>query len=126
MSRDYAPLARWTGILTWLSYLLLFGQQLADAWLTSAPAIIWAGKLLPLLVFLPGMLKDRLRSYIWLCFISLMYFIALVERTFAESHSVLAWFGLGCVVVLFSAAMLYVRWRAKALKASNETGISQG
>ena len=125
MSRDYAPLARWMGILTWLSYVLLFGQQVVDAWLTSAPAIIWVGKLLPLLIFLPGMLKDNPRSYIWLCFISLMYFIALVERTFAEPHSTLAWFGLACVIVLFSAAMLYVRWRSKALKAA-EAPLSQG
>lgn len=126
MSRDYAPLACWTGILAWLGYGLLFAQQVVDAWLTSAPAIIWVGKLLPLLIFLPGMLKDNLRSYIWLCFISLMYFIALVERTFAEPHSALAWFGLACVIVLFSAAMLYVRWRAKALKAAQAVELNQG
>ena len=30
-----------------------------------------SGQLLPLLIFLPGMRRDNLRSYIWLCFICL-------------------------------------------------------
>ena len=105
-------------LLTWSAWLLLLGQQAADAWVHQAPAIIWAGKLLPLLIFLPGMLKDRLRSYIWLCFVCLLYFIAQVERMFAQPGSLLAITGLVAVVVLFIAAMMYVRWRARELRAA--------
>ena len=50
--------------LTWVSWLTLFLQQAADAWAYQAPWFIWTLKLLPLLIFLPGMLKDNLRSYI--------------------------------------------------------------
>jgi uncharacterized membrane protein len=105
-------------LLTWSAWLLLLGQQAADAWVHQAPAIIWAGKLLPLLIFLPGMLRDRLRSYIWLCFVCLLYFIAQVERMFAQPGSALAITGMLAVVVLFIAAMMYVRWRARELRAA--------
>lgn len=106
--------------LTWLSWAVLLLQQVADAWVHQAPWIIWLGKLLPLLIFLPGMLKDNLRSYIWLCFVCLMYFMTLVERLFADPGSFLAIIGTVAVVVLFIAAMMYVRWRARELRAIDE------
>jgi len=102
----------------WLSYALLLAQQAADAALLQAPLVIWAVKLLPLLLFLPGMARDRLRSYLWLCFVSLGYFVLLVERVFAQPSSSLAITGLCAVVVLFISAMLYVRWRARELRGA--------
>ena len=103
-------------LLTWLSWSLLLLQQVADAVLYPVPWIIWVGKLLPLLLFLPGMLKDNLRSYIWLCFVCLLYFIALVERLFAQPGNWVLITGMVAVVVLFSSAMMYVRWRARELR----------
>ena len=64
------------------------------------------------------MLRDNLRSYIWLCFICLGYFLVLVQRVFAQPESVLVISGLTAVVVLFNAAMMYVRWRARELRSS--------
>lgn len=106
---------------TWLAWSGLLLQQLLDATAHQLPWVLWLGKLLPLLLFVPGMLRDRLRSFIWLCFVSLLYFIALVERIFAQPQNVLAGFGLTCVVILFVAAMMYVRWRARELRGS-QTG----
>lgn len=103
-------------LITWIAYGALFLQQALDAWLGAAPWVIWLGKLLPLLIFLPGMLRDNLRSYIWLCFVSLMYFIAATERLFATPASGLAICGMMAVVSLFVAAMMYVRWRAQSLR----------
>lgn len=97
---------------------MLLLQQVADAWVHHLPWIIWLGKLVPLLIFVPGMLRDNLRTYIWLCFVSLLYFIALVERLFAQPGSLPAITGTVAVVVLFVAAMLYVRWRARELRAA--------
>ena len=110
----------WLWGLFWVSWLLLFGQQFADAFLRGVPWVIWCGKLLPLLLFLPGILKDRLRSFIWLCFISLLYFITLVERLFAVPGSLLSQAGMVAVVVLFITAMLYVRARGRELRAISE------
>jgi uncharacterized membrane protein len=100
------------------SYALLLGQQGLDALLNQAPWFIWALKLGPLLLFLPGMYRDNLRSYIWLCFVSNMYFVVLVQRIFAQPGSPLVITGLVAVVLLFTFAMLYVRWRARDLKAA--------
>jgi uncharacterized membrane protein len=68
------------GVLVWVSWLTLLMVQVFDAWSTQVPWIIWLGKIVPLLIFIPGMLKENLRSYIWMCFVSLLYFLVLVER----------------------------------------------
>ncbi len=113
-------------VFTWLSWALLLAVQVVDAWMHHQPWIFWLARLLPLLLFLPGMLKNNLRSYIWLCFVSLLYFIALVERLVARPDSALSIVGMCAVVTLFIAAMMFVRWRARELKAptSGETGVS--
>ncbi len=114
-------------VLSWLAWAVLLLTQIADSWVYQLPLIILAGKVIPLLIFLPGMLKENLRSYIWLCFVSLLYFIALVERLVAQPDSVLAAVGMFGVVTMFIAAMMFVRWRARELKSakaplSNELG----
>jgi uncharacterized membrane protein len=112
--------------LTWLSWSILLLQQTADAWMHQAFWFIWAIKLVPLLIFLPGMLKDNLRSFIWLCFVCLGYFIILVQRLFAQPDSLLVITGMVAVVVLFTAAMFYVRWRARELRATDERQVGAG
>ena len=117
---------RWAGpsdkahVLTWVSWVLLLFTQIADFWVYHLPIIILLGKVVPLLIFLPGMLKDNLRSYIWLCFVSLLYFIALVERLVAQPDNVLAALGMVGVVTMFIAAMMFVRWRAREIKLQTE------
>jgi len=112
--------------LTWLSWSALLLQQAADAWVHQAPWFIWAVKVMPLLIFMPGMLKDKLRSYIWLCFVCLGYFMLLVQRIFAQPDSLLVISGLVAVVLLFIAAMMYVRWRARELRSLNAHQMNDG
>ena len=112
--------------LTWVSWSALLLLQAADAWAHQAPWFIWMLKLLPLLIFLPGMLKDNLRSFIWLCFVCLGYFLVLVQRMFAQPDNLLVIGGLVAVVVLFIAAMMYVRWRARELRATNASQTGSG
>ena len=116
-------LSQTTWLLTWLSWAVLFLQQATDAWVHGMPVIIWFGKLFPLVLFLPGMLGDRLRSFIWLCFVSLMYFITLVERVFAQPGALMPIAGLSAVVILFCSAMMYVRWRARELKSPEPVDV---
>ena len=110
-------LRQWASRATWFAYICLLAQQAIDAWFSGAPGFIWFLKLVPLLIFLPGMWRDNLRSYIWLCFVCLGYFLVLVQRIFAQPDSLLVVSGLIAVVVLFVAAMMYVRWRARELRA---------
>jgi uncharacterized membrane protein len=81
---------------------------------------------MPLLIFLPGMCKDNLRSYIWLCFVCLGYFMILVQRLFAQPDNLLVVSGLVAVVLLFTAAMMYVRWRARELRSSDARQMNAG
>jgi uncharacterized membrane protein len=113
-----STLAARARVCAWAGWWTLLLQQAADAWIYHAPWVIWLGKLLPLLIFAPGMLRDNLRSFIWLCFVCLLYFIAQVERLFAQPGSLLAITGMAGVALLFTAAMLYVRWRARELRAA--------
>ncbi len=126
MSEDWSGKRLFAHRLTWFLYFLLLAQQGLDAAYTQPPWIIWLGKLLPLLLFLPGMLRDRLRSYIWLCFVCLLYFIVLVERLFAQPGSPLLIVGMIAVVGLFVFAMMYVRWRARELKAAVAQEVESG
>ena len=115
-----------TRTLVWVSYAALFCQQVAEVWLGNAPWIIWVAVVLPLVIFLPGMLQDQLRSYIWLCFVLLLYFMRLVVALFESPESPLAITGMAAVVTLFIAAMLYVRWRARELREAAVRGSGHG
>ncbi len=123
---DYARRSGIAWYLLWTGWWVLLLQQGLDAWLHGAPWIIWLGKLLPLLIFLPGMIRNNLRSFIWLCFVCLLYFMMLVEALFARPGAWLPVVGTCAVVVLFVAAMLYVRWRARQLRAAGAPPGSGG
>ena len=105
----------------WVSFAVLFATQALEALRGGAPWIIWVAVLLPLIVFLPGMLRDNLRSFIWLCFVLLLYFMRLVVALFERPTDPLAISGMTAVVILFVAAMLYVRWRARELRAATQS-----
>ncbi len=94
----------------------LLATQAVESFDQQAPLLIWLVRLLPLLIFVPGMRADRLRSYIWLCFVCLLYFMALVLRLFADPTSMVSIVGMVSVVTLFVSSMLYVRWRAQQLR----------
>ncbi|MEP4484074.1 MAG: DUF2069 domain-containing protein [Halioglobus sp.] len=105
-------------LLLWMCLGLLLCLQTYDGLVRAMPWYFIVGlKVLPLLLFVPAMLKDNMTSFIWLCFVSLMYFIVAVERIFAEPSSPLAILGLVAVVGLFLSAMLYVRKRGPQLRA---------
>lgn len=105
-------------LLLWISAGALLLCEGWDAWQRNAPAIVWLFKLAPLLVVVPGALRDHLRSMVWLSFVSLLYFLMAVQRIFAEPHSLRAIVELLAVIVLFLSAMLYVRYRARDLRSA--------
>jgi uncharacterized membrane protein len=106
----------WTRKLVFFSLALVLFAEVLVSLDDGAPWIIWLLRLLPLLVFVPGMLADGLRSYIWLCFVCLLYFMNAVLRMFAQPQDPVTITGLVAIVTLFISAMMYVRWRAQQLK----------
>jgi len=107
----------WLGL--WLSLLTLLFTQAMDAWQRAVPAPVWLLWFLPLLILLPGLCRDRLRSVAWLSFVSLMYFVWSVLRLFAEPDSFRAQVELLAVVLLFLCSMFYLRHRGRECRAAN-------
>jgi uncharacterized membrane protein len=106
----------WRGL--WAGLTLLFATQIWDAWQRAVPAAVWIFWFLPLLVLLPGVIRDRLRSVTWLAFVSLLYFVWAVLRLFAEPQSPRALMEMFAVILLFVCSMFYVRQRARELRAA--------
>jgi uncharacterized membrane protein len=104
------------------SLTMLVLTQLLDSWVRQPPLVIWALRVLPLLIFVPGLIRDNLRTYIWLCFVILMYFLTLVLRLFNDPADPVAWVGMSSVVIFFTAAMMYARWRARELRGALDAG----
>lgn len=78
--------------------------------------VIWLLHMLPLLLFVVGVIKQNVRTHVWLCFVMLGYFLLAVQNIFV-CQSLLNALELALIVVLFIAAMMYVRWRSRALAA---------
>jgi uncharacterized membrane protein len=72
---------------------------------------MWVIHALPLLMFLPGMLRGNYRSYTWLAFMILMYFLLSVEGVFAPEPSHYHSLSLVLVVVIFTTCVLIIRWK---------------
>ncbi|MBN8431057.1 DUF2069 domain-containing protein [Microbulbifer salipaludis] len=73
----------------------------------------WLLQTIPLLLVLPGMLKQHQRSYLWLCFILLLYITAgivdVMMPTRGWQHGALTALSL----ILFVSAMMTSRWQVQ-------------
>jgi uncharacterized membrane protein len=108
------------------TFAVLVAAQALDSYLKDAPAVIWALRLAPLLVFLPGLVADRVRTYIWLCFVILLYFVTLVLRLFVDPLDPVAWVAMVSIVVFFATAMMYARWRSQELHGEQPPAVEGG
>lgn len=100
-----------------LPVVFTLSQLLLPACGMPSNKVIWLLHMLPLLLFVAGLLRQNVRTYVWLCFVMLGYFLLAVQSIFA-CQSLLGAIELALIVVLFNAAMLYVRWRSRALAAA--------
>ncbi|WP_245929191.1 DUF2069 domain-containing protein [Agarilytica rhodophyticola] len=65
---------------------------------------------LPLLALLPGMLQKAYRSYSWLCFLLLFYFIFAVQLVFSSIRQTSDYIFLILIIFLFVSSMMTSRW----------------
>lgn len=82
-----------------------------------ANPVVWCFLSLPLLILVPGAWRGRFKSFIWLGFVSMLYFAQAVVALFSPR-----WRGLDIAQLVFSIALfvgvlLFVRWRARANRA---------
>ena len=82
----------------------------------------WLLQTIPLLLVLPGLLKRQHRSYLWLCFILLLYITAgivdVMMPTRGWQHGALTALSL----TLFVSAMMASRWQVQLLSAQQPQG----
>lgn len=76
---------------------------------------IWLLHTVPLLIFLPGLIRQSPRVLVWLTFILLGHFMASVSIAFACT-SVLMLIEVVLIVLLFISTMMYIRWRSRELR----------
>lgn len=83
----------------------------------SGPSwVIFGAQVLPLLALLPGLWQRYYRSYSWLCFVILFYFIKGVEGVFMSNAIWIDSVFLALTVTTFIAAMLASRWLQRSAR----------
>jgi uncharacterized membrane protein len=98
-------------LLTRASYVLLLLTLALHLWLQGAPWIIYVISLLPLGLFIPGMLADSLRTLIWMGFVILLYFYNGIQNVSVSEPAAFDIAELVLSIVLFCASMMYARIR---------------
>ncbi len=78
--------------------------------MSGTPKILLVFAVLPLFIFIPGLLKENHRSIIMLCFVTLLYFTAIVANLFEPDRSIFDVSAVVAVVTLFIVSMMYSRW----------------
>lgn len=102
------------GYLSLIVLLMIGGLQLqarSDAGLL--PILV---RVLPLILFLPTIVMRRARGHAWLAFVSLLYFM---QGVMIATLPDMAWLGVlevASALLLFTASMLFARWRGRQLK----------
>ncbi len=81
----------------------------------SVAIFFWLFATLPLSIFIPGLRKNNLRTYAWLCFLILMYFLHAVEQAFTPGNLFYGLlYSLMCTAV-FCSSVAYIRLAKKHL-----------
>jgi uncharacterized membrane protein len=104
------------------TYFGLIGLFTGDALVTlfsGAPLTVviflWLFRVLPLLIFLPGLRSGNLRVHAWLCFVVLLYFIHAVTTAFVPGSMLYGIVSSLLCTALFVALVVYIRMARKHL-----------
>ncbi|MGI9286264.1 MAG: DUF2069 domain-containing protein [Pseudomonadales bacterium] len=123
MNSSKAGMARTICLASCALLVFLYAIKTLVLWPKSFDTrlVIFVLQSLPFLALLPGLLQRRWRSYAWLCFIVLLYFMNAVLALFSPERQPVDWLVLLAVVSVFMAAMMFIRWRRVELEASRST-----
>lgn len=107
--------------VTWGSFLLLLVVLLVNGLLSNTPMTLMVFTFLPLAILIPGLCKERYKTISMLCFVTLLYFIVTVTNLFAADANLLDAMELVLLVILFTAAMMFSRWKQYSLYQDDMT-----
>ena len=125
----FAPPASvaWTRGAAVASVLSLIVLGLAwELWLAPTGSGTLAVKVLPLLLPLPGLLRNRMYTYRWLSLMVWLYFTEGVVRATSE-HGIgarLAAVEVALCLLLFAACAAHVRWRLRSARGAAEAAAA--
>ena len=100
-------LGLWATHGTYAVFLLIMSW--ANFQVTHGSFTLWLVKLFPLLIFIPGFIKKKYRTYSWLCFAILPYFVWINPLVMGRGNWS-DWVMTLLTVVMFIAAMMTSRW----------------
>jgi uncharacterized membrane protein len=110
----------WTRGVAIGSVLALIALGLAwELWLAPTGNRTLALKVLPLLLPLAGLLRNRMYTYRWLSLMVWLYFTEGIVRATSDRAAAGLWLGAAEVLLcllLFAACAAHVRWRLRAAK----------
>lgn len=98
--------------LTLVFYIMLLTLFSVHQWLRpeGISLLQWTVQCLPLLLFWFGLRVQRRRTYLWLCFVILLYFIKGVEGVMGLSPDLFDSVLLIASTSLFMTSMMTARW----------------
>lgn len=92
---------------SYISLLVLF--SLLNIINENGKLALWLLQIIPLLIFVPALLRETHRTYSWLCFVALMYFAAIIPLLMSR-WLWSDWLITLLVSAMFIAAMMTSRW----------------
>ncbi|MFL0806540.1 MAG: DUF2069 domain-containing protein [Oceanobacter sp.] len=74
---------------------------------------MWLFKVLPLLLFIPGLIKRSHKAASWLAYVIMLYFVLSVLLVFSPGSSVWGWLMVLTSLSIFLSSLLYTRWQKR-------------
>ncbi len=103
-------------ILVLLASTLASGGEHTEGTSIAAPIILWLFKCLPLLIFIPGLIKGSHKTASWLSYVTMIYFVLAILLMFTAGSDIWGRLMPLTTLILFTAAMLYTRWKKEEEK----------
>ncbi|MFQ3323794.1 MAG: putative membrane protein [Pseudomonadales bacterium] len=72
---------------------------------------IWLFHMIPMLPFLPGLIKKNHRHYVGLCYITIVYFMSSGGNLFNENVHIYDWLTVVLCVLIYISGLLAARWQ---------------
>jgi uncharacterized membrane protein len=107
--------------LTLISFMALLIGLTGSILVSNTAPILLFPALLPLLIFLPGVLNSNPRGLILLCFVSLLYFFVITVNVFEPDRTLYDILALIAVIVLFIVAMFFSRWQKQLIQQESKS-----
>jgi len=84
----------------------------------SVAIFLWLFSVVPLLIFLPGLRRNKIRPHAWLTFVVLLYFVQAVSTAFTSGSLVYGLVFCLLCTALFCALVMHIRVARKYLGLS--------